>query len=330
MRRAGIARRIFLYKTQFFRSAFRAANLLFNAAERFRGKRPRFDKIRQNARGNLSYNCFRGNEAEKGGAEKMARKIVITGGKGGTGKTVTACLLAARLAARGERTIVCDADFSLCNAHLVSDLADLIVYDVIDVLEGRCRAKQALVQHPLLPNFYLLSAVHSAPERYVSPQSLKAVLDSLSPTFDYIVIDSPSGADEGFHRAAACADEAMILTTPDLTAVTDADKVAGLLKSYALKNVYLAVNRVRGDLVMDEKTLSPWEISKLLKLPLLGVIPENDKVVRSGLKDPLGCFSMLADALTGKTKNGKIRYYDVTAPFSGAFGGLKKHWRGKL
>ena len=114
----------------------------------------------------------------------MARKIVITGGKGGTGKTVTACLLAARLAARGERTIVCDADFSLCNAHLVSDLADLIVYDVIDVLEGRCRAKQALVQHPLLPNFYLLSAVHSAPERYVSPQSLKAVLDSLSPTFD--------------------------------------------------------------------------------------------------------------------------------------------------
>lgn len=260
----------------------------------------------------------------------MARKIVITGGKGGTGKTVTACLLAARLAARGERTIVCDADFSLCNAHLVSDLADLIVYDVIDVLEGRCRAKQALVQHPLLPNFYLLSAVHSAPERYVSPQSLKAVLDSLSPTFDYIVIDSPSGADEGFHRAAACADEAMILTTPDLTAVTDADKVAGLLKSYALKNVYLAVNRVRGDLVMDEKTLSPWEISKLLKLPLLGVIPENDKVVRSGLKDPLGCFSMLADALTGKTKNGKIRYYDVTAPFSGAFSGLKKHWRGKL
>ena len=126
----------------------------------------------------------------------MARKIVITGGKGGTGKTVTACLLAARLAARGERTIVCDTDFSLCNAHLVSDLADLIVYDVIDVLEGRCRAKQALVQHPLLPNFYLLSAVHSAPERYVSPQSLKAVLDSLSPTFDYIVIDSPSGADE--------------------------------------------------------------------------------------------------------------------------------------
>ncbi len=260
----------------------------------------------------------------------MARKIVITSGKGGTGKTVTACLLAARLAARGERTIVCDADFSLCNAHLVSSLADLVVYDVIDVIEGRCRAKQALVQHPLLPNFYLLSAVHSAPERYVSPQSLKAVLDSLSPTFDYIVIDSPSGADEGFHRAAACADEAIVLTTPDLTAVTDADKITGLLKSYALKNVSLAVNRVRGDLLMKEKTLSPWEISKLLKLPLIGVIPESDKVVRSGLRDPLGCFSLLADAVTGKTKKGKIRYYDVFEPFKGALGGLKKYWRGKL
>ncbi len=256
----------------------------------------------------------------------MARKIVITSGKGGVGKTALSCLLAARLAVRGERTIVCDADFSLCNAHLFSGLSDLIVYDAIDAIEGRCRAKQALVQHPLYPNFYLLPAVRSAPERYISPQSLKAVLDSLSPTFDYILIDCPSGADEGFHRAVACADEAILIATPDLMCLTDGDKIAGLLKSYALKDVKLIVNRVRGDLLLQEKSLSPWEISKLLKLPLLGIVPENDRVVKSGLKDPLCCIALICDTLRGK----KAKYYDATAPFKGVFGGLKKRLRGNL
>lgn len=261
-----------------------------------------------------------------GGDKNMARKIVITSGKGGVGKTALSCLLAARLAVRGERTIVCDADFSLCNAHLFSGLSDLIVYDAIDAIEGRCRAKQALVQHPLYPNFYLLPAVRSAPERYISPQSLKAVLDSLSPTFDYILIDCPSGADEGFHRAVACADEAILIATPDLMCLTDGDKIAGLLKSYALKDVKLIVNRVRGDLLLQEKSLSPWEISKLLKLPLLGIVPENDRVVKSGLKDPLCCIAPICDTLRGK----KAKYYDVTAPFKGVFGGLKKRLRGNL
>ena len=182
------------------------------------------------------------------------------------------------------------------------------------------------MQHPLYPNFYLLPAVRSAPERYISPQSLKAVLDSLSPTFDYILIDCPSGADEGFHRAVACADEAILIATPDLMCLTDGDKIAGLLKSYALKDVKLIVNRVRGDLLLQEKSLSPWEISKLLKLPLLGIVPENDRVVKSGLKDPLCCIAPICDTLRGK----KAKYYDVTAPFKGVFGGLKKRLRGNL
>lgn len=256
----------------------------------------------------------------------MARKIVITGGKGGVGKTALSCLIGAALSKRGERTIVCDADFSLCNAHLFSGLADLIEYDSIDVIEGRCRAKQALVRHPSYPDFYLLPAVRSAPERYVSPQSLKAVLDALSPTFDYIIIDCPSGADEGFHRAASCADEAIAVVTPDFSCLNACDKINVLLKSYGMKKVQLIVNRVRGDLLFDGKTLSPQEISELLKLPLLGIVPENDRVVKSGLKDPLGCIGAIADVLQGK----KIKYFDATAAFRGAFGGMKRRLRGKL
>lgn len=256
----------------------------------------------------------------------MARKIVFTSGKGGVGKTVLSCLIGARLAARGERTIVCDADFSLCNAHLISGLSDLVVYDVIDAIEGRCRAKQALVQHPFFSNFYLLPAVRSAPERYVSPQSLKAVLDALAPTFDYILVDCPSGADEGFHRAAACAEEAVVVATPDLACLNDCDKICVLLKSYGIEKVSLLVNRMRGDLLAEEKTLSPHEIAKLLNLPLVGVIPENDRIVKSGLKDPLGCIGAATDALQGK----KFRFFDVTAPFKGAFGGIKRKIRAKL
>ena len=118
----------------------------------------------------------------------MARKIVVTSGKGGVGKTTVASNLSAQLAKRGQRVVLCDADFGLNNVDVVTGVEELITYDIVDVIEGRCRAKQALVTHPDFYNLHILTSVHSAPERYISPQSLKLVLESLAPTFDFIFI----------------------------------------------------------------------------------------------------------------------------------------------
>lgn len=247
----------------------------------------------------------------------MARKIVITSGKGGVGKTTVAANLCTALARRGERVALCDADFGLNGADVALNMEDKITYDVVDVLEGRCRAKQALSRSPVCPNLYLLSGAHAAPERYISPQSLKLVLDGIAPQFDYIVIDSPSGVDEGFHRAVACADEAVVLATPHLSAIRNADKVVALLKSYRLKSVSLVVNRVRGDLLHKGKIPSPDEIAELLKIPLLGVLGEEENGTDGALWRGKG-YKYLAENLAEGTK----KIYRPENKTGGRFGGL--------
>lgn len=198
----------------------------------------------------------------------MARKIVITSGKGGVGKTTVAACLAAYLARRGEKVALCDADFGLNNVDVMTGVESLVTYDLVDVIEGRCRAKQALVRHPDFSNLYILTSSHSAPERYISPQALKVVLDGLASQFDYIFIDCPAGIDDGFHRAAAVADEAIVVTTPHVSALRDADKAITLLKSYQLSSLSLVINKIRGDLLLTGECLSPQEIAELLKTPI--------------------------------------------------------------
>ena len=183
----------------------------------------------------------------------MARKIVITSGKGGVGKTTVAVNLAARLAQKGQRVILCDADFGLNNVDVCAGVEHLVTYDIVDVIEGRCRVKQALVRHPKYPNLYVLTSSHSAPERYVSPQSIKLVLENIAPQFDFILIDCPAGLDDGFHRAVATADEALVVTTPHISALRDADKVITVLKSYRLNALGVVLNKVRGDLMILTK-----------------------------------------------------------------------------
>ena len=141
----------------------------------------------------------------------MARKIVITSGKGGVGKTTLAACLCMQLARRGQKVVLCDADFGLNNVDVALGVEKRVVYDVVDIMQGRCRAKQALVRHHRIPNLHILTSSHSAPERYVSPQALKVVLDSLSLQFDFIIIDCPAGIDEGFHRAVVSANEAIVV-----------------------------------------------------------------------------------------------------------------------
>lgn len=250
----------------------------------------------------------------------MARKIVVTSGKGGVGKTTVAANLGAQLARRGLRVILCDADFGLNNMDVVTGVENLVSYDVVDVIEGRCRAKQALVKHPDFPNLYILASNHSAPERYVSPQALKLVLDALSPQFDFILIDCPAGIDEGFHRAVANAEEAIVVTTPHVSALRDADKVITVLKSYRLTSLSVVVNRVRGDLLLSGEILSPKEISELLRTPVLGVLPEESVIYLENLTDGTRAFRLLA----GNLLTEKRRMYDVTKKYVGLVGKLRR------
>jgi septum site-determining protein MinD len=256
----------------------------------------------------------------------MARRIVITSGKGGVGKTTVAVNLSAQLAKKGQRVVLCDADFGLNNVDVSAGVEGLVTYDIVDVIEGRCRAKQALVRHPLYTNLFILTSSHSAPERYVSPQAVKVVLDSLAPLFDFIIIDCPAGIDEGFHRAVATADEAIVVTSPHISALRDADKVLSLLKSYQLVNLFIIVNRVRGDLLLSRECLSPTDIAELLKTPIIGVLPEEYSIYEGDLLEIHPSFKMIVSNLL----SGKKKLYDVTKKYSGFFGNVRRALKKRL
>jgi septum site-determining protein MinD len=250
----------------------------------------------------------------------MARKIVVVSGKGGVGKTTVAVSLALQLAKSGARTLICDADFGLNNVDVAVGVEALSHYDIIDAIEGRCRAKQALIRHPKCPNLYILTSRRATPERYISPQSVKLVLDGLAPQFDFILIDSPAGVDEGFHRAVATADEGILVTTLQVSAARDADRVVTLLKSYRLEKIQLVVNMARGDLIISGECLSAQELAEILKLPLLGVIPDEYRLAVGDISTPHLSVKMMAKGLL----TGKIKIFDVTKKYSGLAGNLRR------
>ena len=228
----------------------------------------------------------------------MARKIVITSGKGGVGKTTVAANLGMRLSVMGERVVLADTDFGLNNIDVVCGVENRIVYDIVDAIEGRCRPKQALVQHPEYPNLFVLASNHTDPNKYISPQTVRLILDNLAPRFDYILIDSPAGIDSGFHRAAACAEEALLVTTPHISALRDADRVAGILSGYRFSFSGLVVNLVRRERRRGE-LLSPEEIAATLRLPLVASLPEDDKVFSENIIVKSRAFRTLAEAVLG-------------------------------
>lgn len=225
-----------------------------------------------------------------------ARKIVITSGKGGVGKTTVCCNLGVQLARMGRRVIVCDLDFGLNNADVVLGVENRALYDILDAVEGRCRPKQALVTHPRYPALSVLSS-NRILERYVSPQAIRLILDTLAPQFDYVLIDSPAGIEDGFHRAASCAEEALLVTSPHISALRDADRVAGILKSYRFSRVGLIVNRMRKDFFKRGEILAPAEIAELLRLPLTAVIAEEDRVLLENVVGKSRTFRSLAEAV---------------------------------
>lgn len=256
----------------------------------------------------------------------MARKIVITSGKGGVGKTTVTANLGQALASLGERVALIDVDFGLNNLDVVTGVENKVVYDIKDVLEGRCRVKQALVQDNGRKNLFVLPSGGLLPSSPVTGQQIKLIIEGLSGTFDFILIDCPAGIDAGFHRAVSCADEAIVVATPSIPSLRDADKVLAVLKSYKPQYTGLIVNRARGDLMLDGKMMLPRDIESILKTPLLGVLPEEDEVfLSSGYAIPKRAESYRAYkilALNLKKKTNKI--YDVTGKYSGFFGSIRR------
>jgi septum site-determining protein MinD len=205
------------------------------------------------------------------------RSIVVTSGKGGVGKTTTTANVGAALAARGARVVLIDADIGLRNLDIVLGLESRVRYHVLDVLEEKVGIDDALVRDKRTENLYLLAAAQSREKEDVDSARMKALVDSLRETFDYVLIDSPAGIETGFRNAAIGADEAIVVCMPEVSSVRDADRVVGLLPNSMRPQ--LIVNRLRPALVRKGKMLSVEDVDAILHLPLLGVIADEPALI---------------------------------------------------
>ncbi|NPV53303.1 MAG: septum site-determining protein MinD [Firmicutes bacterium] len=207
--------------------------------------------------------------------------LVITSGKGGVGKTTTVANLGMGLARLDKQVVMVDADIGLRNLDIVMGLENRIVYDIVNVTEGKCKARQALIRDKRFDNLFLLPAAQSRDKDAVTPDQMKALLSELKKDFDYILIDCPAGIERGFKNAIAGADKAIIVTTPDVSAVRDADRIVGLLEASGLPDPRLIVNKVKIDMVRRGDMLDIRDVLDILSIELLGIVPEDESIVVS-------------------------------------------------
>ena len=211
----------------------------------------------------------------------MSEVIVITSGKGGVGKTTTSANVGTGLAVLGKRVVLIDTDIGLRNLDVVMGLENRIVYNLVDVVEGNCRMKQALIRDKRYPNLYLLPAAQTRDKTSVNPEQMIKLVDDLRPEFDYILLDCPAGIEQGFRNAIAGADRALVVTTPEVSAIRDADRIVGLLEANEMKRIDLIINRIRMDMVKRGDMLKVEDVCDILSIPLIGVIPDDEQIVVS-------------------------------------------------
>lgn len=255
----------------------------------------------------------------------MSRKIVVTSGKGGVGKSTLTANLGRALVDLGKKVLLIDVDFGLNNLDVILGVEGKIVYDIIDVIEGRCRIKQALVEVCGSKNLFVLSSGNNIATN-VTGQNLKIIIEGVDYLFDYIIIDCPAGVDLGFHRAVSVADEALVVATPNLPSLRDADKVISILKSYKMEKIGLVINRARGDLIIDKRMMTPRDIEALLNIQLQGVLPEEDAVfLCCGKKLSANSSSKKAYMILACNihKNSK-KIYNITDKYCGFFGSIRR------
>ena len=211
----------------------------------------------------------------------MSEVYVVTSGKGGVGKTTTTANLGAGLALKGKKVVLIDADIGLRNLDVVMGLENRIVYDIVNVIEGNARLRQALIKDKRYNNLCLLPAAQTRDKNSVTPAQMKKVCDELKKDFDFVLIDCPAGIEQGFKNAIEGADKAIVVTTPEVSAVRDADRIIGLLEANEIKNPMLVLNRIKPNMVKRGEMMALEDVSEVLAIDVLGVVPDDEGIVVS-------------------------------------------------
>lgn len=215
----------------------------------------------------------------------MGKVIVVTSGKGGVGKTTATANIGAGLASQGHSVVLLDTDIGLRNLDLVLGLENRIVFDLIDVIEGKCRSfRQALIKDKRFDNLQILASAQSREKDAIQPEQMKKLCDELREAFDFVILDCPAGIEMGFKNAIAGADEAVVVTNPEVSAVRDADRIVGLLEAAGIDPIRLILNRVKPGLIQRGQMLSVEDVQDILNIELLGQVPEDERIVHSSNK----------------------------------------------
>lgn len=209
----------------------------------------------------------------------MGEVIVVTSGKGGVGKTTTTANIGAALAMMDKKVALLDTDIGLRNLDIVMGLENRIVYDIVNVAEGVCRPRQALIKDKRFVGLFIMPAAQSKDKSAITPQSMIRICKELKKDFDYILIDCPAGIEQGFENAVAAADFALVVTTPEVSSIRDADRVIGLLEAREINRHSLIINKVRYDMVRKGDMLTINDIVDILSEDLIGVIPDDEYVI---------------------------------------------------
>ena len=209
----------------------------------------------------------------------MGEIIVVTSGKGGVGKTTTTANIGAGLAELGKKVLVIDTDLGLRNLDVVMGLENRIVYNLVDVIEGKCRLNQALIKDKRYENLYLLPSAQTKDKSAVTPEQMIKLTSDLRREYDFVLLDCPAGIEQGFQNAISGADKALVITTPEVSAIRDADRIIGLLEANKIRNIGLIINKIRIEMVKRGDMMSVEDVTEILPADLLGIIPDDEQVV---------------------------------------------------
>lgn len=262
----------------------------------------------------------------------MSEVIVITSGKGGVGKTTTSANIGTGLAMLNKSVVLIDADIGLRNLDVVMGLENRIVYNLIDVIEGNCRLKQALIKDKKQENLFLLPAAQTRDKDAITPEQMKDLCLMLKEQYDYIIIDCPAGIEQGFKNAIAGADRALVVTTPEVSAIRDADRIIGLLEANDLNNPKVVVNRIRPDMVKRGDMMSVEDVVEILAVDLIGTIPDDENIVIStNTGEPIVSNQNVASGkaylnISKRILGEEVDYIDLTE--KGFFGKLREMMKG--